>query len=66
MTYLAKIYRMGEKAHVAQLEKFCRVCGHKVQKAQGGMEGGREGGREEGRVKASDNRNVASVMTQTQ
>ncbi len=34
MPYLAKIYRMDEEAHVAQLEKFCRVCGHKVQKAQ--------------------------------
>ncbi len=34
MPYLAKTYRMGEEAHMAQLEKYCRACGHKVQKAQ--------------------------------
>ncbi len=35
MPYLAKTYRMGEEAHMAQLESSA-VCGHKVQKEQAG------------------------------
>ncbi len=34
-TFLAKTHRMDEAAHLTNLEKYCRVCGNRSQKAQG-------------------------------